>query len=444
MRKVITLFGIVLPFFIFPTPIQASVSPEIANYTTSTLQIITTIAGVAATLFLIKGGYEYITSTGNVERILKAKQTIKSALIGLALVIAASVIVSVFQGALTQSQTEAPDPAIELVPIAESPTLTGVALVMFDSLTGLLKHIDETSTKPVFDSVLTFLTSTPSVLTNSVIRNFWLIILGIADSFFVLVVALLGLHVMSASTFGFEELELKQLLPRIGLAFLGANVSLFLADYSITTCNVLTKTIIDSTGGINHAWFENTIYLQSIHNADSVLILPLMIAVFLIICIVLLLMYISRLIAIAVGAVLSPLIFLLWALPKFADFAEISIKAYLVSVFTIFVHVVVVQLATAFLALPDTNQNPLLAILMVIGLFASLLKIPSLLFGLLVQTSAQGVVKKAATQMVNVISTNLHTSRGETQSSSSSSTNRYQGSAAIDGIKKSHRRSFCS
>lgn len=31
---------------------------------------------------------------------------------------------------------------------------------------------------------------------------------------------------MSASTFGFEEVEIGQLLPRIGLAFLGANVSL--------------------------------------------------------------------------------------------------------------------------------------------------------------------------------------------------------------------------
>jgi len=77
--------------------------------------------------------------------------------------------------------------------------------------------------------------------------------------------------------------------------------------------------------------------------------------------IVLLLFYITRLIAISFGAVVAPLIFLLWALPKTADFAEISVKAYLVTIYTVFVHVIIIQLATAFLAAPDsTGNNPLL------------------------------------------------------------------------------------
>ena len=71
---------------------------------------------------------------------------------------------------------------------------------------------------------------------------------------------------------------------------------------------------------------------------------------FLMIAIVLLFMYIGRLIMISLGAVLSPLIFLLWIVPKFSDFAEIAIKSYLVTVSVVFVHVVVIQLASSFLS----------------------------------------------------------------------------------------------
>lgn len=179
--------------------------------------------------------------------------------------------------------------------------------------------------------------------------------LGITDTLFVLVVALLGLQFMSASTFGFEEIEFKHILPRIGLAFLASNVSLFLADYAIKTCNALVTGIIGATGGLNHAWITNAITIQNIANGTAPLITLIFLLLFLIVAIVLLLMYISRLIIIALGAVLSPFIFLLWTIPKTADFAEMAIKGYLVSVFTIFVHVVTIQLAGSFLALPEQS-----------------------------------------------------------------------------------------
>jgi len=127
---------------------------------------------------------------------------------------------------------------------------------------------------------------------------------------------------------------------------------------------------------------------------------------FVILAIVLLLFYVSRLIIIALGAVLSPLIFLLWAVPKFTDFAEISIKTYITAVYTIFVHVVVIQLATAFLTVPgQVGTNSLISILVGIGLLFTLLKTPSIMMQLVFYTAGNGMVKKVGGQIINVITT---------------------------------------
>jgi len=119
---------------------------------------------------------------------------------------------------------------------------------------------------------------------------------------------------------------------------------------------------------------------------------------------VLLLMYISRLIMIALGAVLAPFIFMMWALPKFSDFATISIKTYFVNVFVVFVHVVIIQLAGAFLALPDHTENSLISVAVAIGLFFTLLKTPSLMMQVVFYTAKSSALKKMSNQVVNVVS----------------------------------------
>jgi hypothetical protein len=292
-----------------------------------------------------------------------------------------------------------------LTPINTTKPSEGLTQVLLDAVTSFMQNIVESSTKPVVDGIMGFLTSTPSVASNSVVRNFWFVSLGIVDSLFVLVVALLGLHVMSASTLGFEEIELSQLLPRIGLAFLGANISLFLADYVILTCNVLVKAVLDSTGGINHAWIVNAINPATFITGTTPIITLIFLLIFLIVSIVLLLLYISRLIGLSVGAVLSPFVFLLWILPKFSDYAEVAIKSYVVSVFTIFVHVVVIQLASSYLTIPGNSNNSLLSIAVGIGLFATLLKVPSIMMHMVFFSSGSGAVKKLGNQIVNVMTT---------------------------------------
>lgn len=406
MRKLMLLAGILLTSLFFPhSVLAASPIPEISSYTADTLKIITLIASASAVFFLLRGGYLYITSTGRPEALEEAKKTIRNALLGLVLVIAANGIVSLLQGALVGNSDSSTITNLPLTQIESVAPNEGLTQVLIDAVNGFIQNIVESSTKPVVDGIMTLLTTTPELLTNATIVKFWLIMLGITDTLFVLVVALLGLQFMSASTFGFEEIEFKHLLPRIGLAFLGTNVSLFLADYAVKTCNALVAGVISATGGLNHAWVTNAITLQNITTGTAPLITLIFLLLFLIVAIVLLLMYISRLIVIALGAVLSPFIFLLWTLPKTADFAEMAIKSYLVSVFMIFIHVVTIQLAGSFLALPEQTNNSLISIAVAIGLLLTLLKIPSFLMQLILFSRSVGTVKHMGSQIINVMST---------------------------------------
>jgi len=410
MKLVAAILGIAIPLFHPALVFAANSTPtEVTSFTSDALSIITIISAAAAVFFLIRGGYIYITSTGKPDALEEAKKTIRNALIGLILVLSASSIVSLLQGALigdVGNGTVANLPVTQIESIAPS---EGLTQVLIDAVNGFIQNVVESSTKPIVDGIMTFLGSTPSLLENSSIVKFWLIMLGITDSLFVLVVALLGLQFMSASTFGFEEIEFKHLLPRIGVAFLGANVSLFLADYAIKASNALVSGVLSATGGLNHAWISNAVTVSSITNGTAPFIILIFLLIFLIVSIVLLLMYISRLIILSLGAVLSPFIFLLWTLPKTADFAEMAVKGYLVSVFMIFVHVVTIQLAGTFLALPEQTNNSLISVAVAIGLLLTLLKIPSFMMQLILFSRSVGAVRHVGSQITNVLSTDTAT-----------------------------------
>lgn len=404
MKKLTILLATIL-FFVLATPVAAiGTSSEITNYTSSTLSIITTIAGVAVVFFLVKGGFGYLTSSGSPERLEEAKKTIRNAIVGLVVIIASGLIVSVFRNALKVAPGVGTGSSISITPINTVAPSNGLTQVLIDAVTSFIQNIVQSATKPIVDGIIGFLTITPSLLGNSVVSNFWLVSLGITDSLFVVVVALLGLQLMSATTFGFEEVGLKTLLPRVGLAFLGANISLFLADYVITTANALTTTVLNATGGLNQAWILDAINPASFITGGTPLITLIFLVLFLIVAVVLLLMYISRLILVSVAGAISPFIFLLWSIPKFADIAEMAVKSYFVTVFTVFINVVVIQLASSFLVIPGNSNNSLVSILIAIGLFATLLKTPSLMMELVLYASKNQTLKNMGRQVVNVVS----------------------------------------
>lgn len=380
-------------------------NPDIASFTATTVSSLTLLASLVASFFLIKGGYLYITSSGKPEALEVAKNTIKNAVIGLILVLSANTFVSILNTALNTPSISGTAGELALAPIEPLAPEGGLTQVLMDAIGSLLQNIVQSATKPITDAIIGFLTTTPALATNSVIFNFWLVIVGITDSLFALLVAILGFQFMSASTFGFDELELKQLLPRIGLAFLGANISIFLIDWIIRLSNVLIRAVLTTTGGLNQAWIANAFDPANLVLDQIAFITLIFMVLFVVLAVVLLLFYITRLIAIALGAVLAPLAFLLWAVPKFADFAEISARTYLTTIFSLFIHVVVIQLAAAFLTLPgQVGANSLISILVGIGLLLTLLKTQSFMIQLMFYNSGRTLIKKMGGQIMNVVS----------------------------------------
>lgn len=380
-------------------------NPEVATFASDAISALTLLASLTATVFLIQGAYFYITSNGNPDSLEKAKNTIRNALIGLVLVLSANSISSILYSSFTTPATSHSINEIALAPIVPVEPQGGLTRVLLDAIGSLLQNIVQSATKPITDAILSFLTTTPSLITNSVIFNFWLTILGIVNALFALVIAVIGFQFMSATAFGFEELELRQVLPKLGVAFLGANISIFLIDWVITLCNVLVNVVLATTGGLNQAWIANAFDPANASLEETAFITLIFMILFVILSVVLLLFYITRLITIALGAVLAPIIFLLWALPKFSDFAEISAKAYLTTIFSIFVHVVVIQLASAFLTVPDqVGTNSLISILVGVGMLLTLLKTQSFMVQLMFYNSTRALTKKIGGQIMNVLS----------------------------------------
>src|SRR5581483_3152785 len=163
---------------------------------------------------------------------------------------------------------------------------------------------------------------------------------------------------------------------------------------------------LNATGGLDQAWVINVFSTESVLSNNMALITLLFFAFFLLLVVIMLLMYISRLIIIALAAVLSPFVFLIWAIPRFSDLAEIYMKTFLVSVFIVFIHLTIIQLASSMLSVPGEHikDNAFMAVLIGIGLFFTLLKTPSLMMQLIFFTKSQAIIKTFTKQAINVTS----------------------------------------
>lgn len=315
------------------------------SYVTPAAATLSAIAGLVSTFFLVMGGVRYMTSRGNPEKLGQAKTTIKNALLGLVLVIAAATLVSLLSHAYdspgaTASMEKLPD----LVPV--TPNNGGFPGAIISAITGFLNILVQAAAGPFLSALEFFLKGTPLMADNSGVFNLWLTIVAIADLLFVLVVALLGFHVMSFSTLGFEEVDIKRLLPQFVLAFLLINTSIFAIDVVINLSNVMIRAV--SSGGQVASIWTALQGVMGLSGGLGVVALIVMVTM-LIVAFILLIYYVGRIMALYLGAVLSPLIVLLWLLPAFKDFAITALKAYLVTIFVLFVHIVILLIAALML-----------------------------------------------------------------------------------------------
>lgn len=105
MKKLITFQVSLLTFLLVATPVFAASADvtKIQTFIQSVIQVLVTLAGLVAAGFFVWGGWGYITSTGNPEKMDSSKKTIVYSAFGLAIVLGAYVLSNV----ITQLATNA-------------------------------------------------------------------------------------------------------------------------------------------------------------------------------------------------------------------------------------------------------------------------------------------------------------------------------------------------
>ena len=355
-------------------------------------------ASLGCTYFLVIGGTQYITSRGNPENLERAKQIIKNALIGLVVVIAAATLTAILTHAYSNATAGATLKLPQIASIENKPT--NFWDVILQVIVHVLQDLISTIGQPFVDALSYFTNSTPLMGDNSTVFNMWLVITGLSDVLFVLMVALLGFHIMSFSILDFDEIDIKKLLPQLALIFLLMNTSLFAIDGVIGLSNVMVHAVQDAFPPMTLWDLLDKLTKQSSSMGLGALLI--MIA-FLVLTVLLLVYYVVRLITLYIGAALSPFILMLYLVPAFKDTAIAAAKAYVTTIFTLFVQVVIMQLATSlFLGmLEGTNSgqpNSLMALIVGLATIWALLKTP----GVMKELSHAASMPHAARQLAGV------------------------------------------
>jgi len=130
--------------------------------------------------------------------------------------------------------------------------------------------------------------------------------------------------------------------------------------------------------------------------------------VFLILAVILLVYYVGRLVTLYIGAVLSPLVFMMLLIPGFKDFAVNAIKTYISTIFVLFVHVVILILAASIFAgliSSDTHSaDPIMALIVGLATIIALLKTQGLMMQFSYASIGPKTARKLGSQFVNSVS----------------------------------------
>ena len=374
-------------------------------YVTPIVQGMAVLASLVCVFFLINGGIHYMTSNGRPDNLEHAKKIIKNALIGLVIVLAAATLTSILSHAYNGSAGPMSSPLPSLNAIKPNPVSNGLVAVLIKAITGLLNNIVQSIAAPFLKALTFFTSGTPLISANSSVFNLWLSVVGMADALFILVVALLGFHVMSYETLGLEEIEFKHMLPQLALIFLLVNSSAFLIDGLIGLSNAMIHAL---EAGFSPTSVWDVLTKVTVQAGGFGVAALLIMIVFLVFAIILLIYYVTRIVVLYIGAVLAPLVLLVWLIPGFRDFAESAGKTYLATIFVLFVHVVILELAASlFIGLADgTNQapDPIMAMVVGIATLFALLKTQGFMMQLSYVSTGPRTARKLGSQFMTGVS----------------------------------------
>ena len=384
----------------------SAASQSIREYLAPLLISLGGLAVVVCTFFLVVGGIHYMSSAGKPDKLEDAKKIIRNALIGLVIVIAAGTLTAILSNAYQQASSNTVQQLPALTQVQPTSSSPGLVDVLIKAITGLFQYIIESAAKPFVAALEYFTKSTPLMAVNGSVLNLWLVILAIANALFVLVVVLLGFHVMSFAALGLDEIEFKHMLPQLALTFLVMNTSLFIIDMVIGLSNALISAINAAFPG-DSVW-KALSEVTSLSSGMGLVSLLIMVA-FMVLAVILMIYYVTRLVTLYIGAVLSPLVALLWLLPGFKDFVSTAVKTYLVTIFVLFIHVIILLLAASIFGgmvagNPEQALNPLMATIVGCATLVALLKTQGLMNQLSYVSMGPKAMRKLGSQFMTSVS----------------------------------------
>lgn len=93
------LLPLLMPVFVFADRLEENTGDKsIKEFLIRIKDYLLGIAGLAAVMFIIWGGIQYIASSGNKERMESAKKTITYSVVGLILIVLSEVILGILTG----------------------------------------------------------------------------------------------------------------------------------------------------------------------------------------------------------------------------------------------------------------------------------------------------------------------------------------------------------
>jgi len=349
--------------------------------------ILSSMVGLAILLcvfFIVLGGFGYITSSGDTTKLAKSKKTIIRALIGLSIVIAASSIALILKHAYGVNNIHAAGQLPNIQAIKQNKTSNSLIAVLLKSISGIFGVIIKSAAKPFIEALAYFTKQTPLLVHNSAVVKLWVICTALADSLLALAVAIIGFHVMSAEQLGVKDVNLRTIFPQLLLVFIVMNSSIYILDGIIELSNALISGLRSATGNIT-PWHS---LINLVSNISGYSLAALLILVILMIfTVILIIYYLGRLVILYLGAVLSPLIVLMWLIPSLRDFAENALKTYVSTIFVLFIHVVILSLAASlFLEVlkpgVNTSDGSIMGLLLGLATLITLIKTQGVLMQL--------------------------------------------------------------
>lgn len=380
------------------------VNADVQEYLKPIMYSLIGLAGVVSAFFLVTAGIEYTTSSGKPDKLEHAKKVLRNALVGLILVISAATLTAILTSAYADPGGSSVSNIPNLIPVETETGGGGITEILINAIIGLFKHIVQTAGQSFINALDYFTHSTPLMADNPSVLKLWLTTLGISNALFVLAIGLIGFHVMSAATLGLDEVELKQLLPKLGATFLAMNISIFAIDAIIALSNVLIIAVENAYSSLN-VWDALTGVVDGAGGQGLVALLIMV--VFMILAAMLLVYYIGRIVALYIGAVLAPLVILLQIVPGFRDFTYTAAKTYITNIFVLFVHVIILTLTASLFAgleAADGSDQPFDPVMtMVIGVAAllTLLKTQSAMNQMSYVSVGPSSLRKMSRQFVN-------------------------------------------